>query len=219
MTRNWNTRLLTQWLGILLPCSRPSVKITSNVAGQKAFTAQWFKGSGLEAAYKAVKQAPQKQSRKNRRLWVCCCFLHSMSWNIGRIKWHLVIGWQIPMLPRRWVELGHPDYSVPSLILAKWTHKVEGQVYYLKLSPNYLFISLSEDERKCGMRRKQTHLLVWGCATSWAQVCVVALRMPAEPQESPRSLVGASFLLAEQKAVGVEMKASFNKWDRRLNSF
>lgn len=56
---------------------------------------------------------------------------------------------------------GLSDYSVPSLILAKQTHKVGGQVYYLKLPPNYLFISLNEDEKNvAGEESRQTHLLI-----------------------------------------------------------
>lgn len=135
-----NTRLLTHWLGILLH-SRPSVRMTSSVAGPKAFTTQWFKGSGLGVGHKAVKQVPQKQSRKNRRLWLCCRFPRAVSWSIGRVKWHLAIRWQIPMLPWQWVEVGLLDYSVPSLILTKGTHRWKGKFISFKLSPNCLYFS------------------------------------------------------------------------------
>lgn len=139
-------------------CSRP-----------KDFHSSMSQRGWVGGRAQSCETSPEKEWKKNRRLLVYCWSLHSVSWDIGRVKWHLAIRWQIPMLTGQWAELRSSWLFWVLSYFRKWTYRSKDRFIILK-SLGYFSISLCEDKRKGGkIKRKQINFQVWGYTGSWEQ--------------------------------------------------
>lgn len=113
--------------------------------------------------------SPEKEWKKYRRLRLYCWFLHSVPWDIGRVKWHLAIRWQIPTLTGLWAERGSSWLYQSSLILVKWAYRSKGRFILSSLLATSPFLFVEIKNGGGGKNGKQINFQ--GYIGSWEQVC------------------------------------------------